>query len=313
MEWGDLVVVPAWHFSMLNDVERNEVDFFGGLNLCQQFNRAIESAVASKKDPLVLDIGAGSGLLSMMAARSGANRIYACERVDAVASVARQVIQDNGFSDRITVITKESRELVPRWIELSCQVVGEDLPEAADIVVAEILDTGLIGEGMLISLDDARNRGLLASVLGSVCRSRNQDVVVIPSAATVYAQLIDSPHFSKIRLNSVSGFNLSAFNVFYTSDKNYEVTNLKNTKYTEVTEAKKVFQFDFNKPLVLERKKTIKFKVNQKGSFNNLAMAFWFTLNLDQNNRFDCSPSASVDSHCHWGQALQVSFKKESS
>ena len=61
----DVSNVNNWHFAMLNDVDRNA-----------KFDLAIREAVAALAPEVgrvrVLDLGAGSGLLSMMAARAGA-------------------------------------------------------------------------------------------------------------------------------------------------------------------------------------------------------------------------------------------------
>ena len=64
-------MVPFWHIQMLNDARRNDA-----------FERAIRKAV-EREGPgaRILDIGTGSGLLSMMAARAGARNIVTCERV----------------------------------------------------------------------------------------------------------------------------------------------------------------------------------------------------------------------------------------
>ena len=50
-----------WHFGMLNDAERNTA-----------YDRALRARV--RAGDMVLDIGAGTGLLGMMAARAGAAR-----------------------------------------------------------------------------------------------------------------------------------------------------------------------------------------------------------------------------------------------
>src|SRR6202008_1935184 len=58
-------VAPAWHIPMVNDEERN-----------QAYDLALRRAV--KPGDLVLEVGTGSGLVSMMAARAGAGRGGAC-------------------------------------------------------------------------------------------------------------------------------------------------------------------------------------------------------------------------------------------
>jgi Tfp pilus assembly protein PilF len=102
-------VVPAWHFGMMEDHKRNNA-----------FEAAIHRVVADK---YVLDIGSGSGLLSMMAARAGAAHVTSCEAVGVIAEQARDIVAKNGFASRVTVIRKRSQDLV----------VGKDLAQRADV------------------------------------------------------------------------------------------------------------------------------------------------------------------------------------
>jgi len=54
-------------------------------------------------DAVVLDVGCGTGILSMFAARSGAKRVYAIEASD-IAKRAEEIIKDNGHDDVITYV-----------------------------------------------------------------------------------------------------------------------------------------------------------------------------------------------------------------
>ena len=54
-------------------------------------------------DAVVLDVGCGTGILSMFAARSGAKRVYAVEASD-IAKRAEGIIKDNGHDDVITYV-----------------------------------------------------------------------------------------------------------------------------------------------------------------------------------------------------------------
>lgn len=89
---------------MLHDTERN-----------QKYYRAIKSAIdkthAMGKKAFVLDIGTGTGLLSMMAAKSGADSVIACEAFKPMARCAQEVVELNGFGESIKVIGKRSTEL----------------------------------------------------------------------------------------------------------------------------------------------------------------------------------------------------------
>lgn len=143
-------MIPGWHFAMLNDRARNDA-----------FERAIAKAAPGRR--LALDIGTGSGLLAMMAARAGAERVVACEAIKPLARVAARIVARNGYADRITVIAKRSTELAP----------GQDLPRPADLLISEILDAGLLGEGVMRTFRHAAAALILP------------DAAIIPAGATV--------------------------------------------------------------------------------------------------------------------------------
>jgi len=95
----------------------------------------------------VLDIGTGTGLLSMMAVVAGATSVVACDAFTPMLECAKKVIKRNGFSDSdIKLIPKRSTELV----------VGVDLPARCNILVTEVFDTELIGEGAVRTYNHAR-------------------------------------------------------------------------------------------------------------------------------------------------------------
>src|SRR5262245_27922181 len=80
--------VPSWHFRIVRDEVRN-----GGY----------ESALARAITPgcRVIEIGTGTGLLAMMAARAGARTVVTCEASPIVARLARDIIEVNGYGDRV--------------------------------------------------------------------------------------------------------------------------------------------------------------------------------------------------------------------
>ena len=90
---------PSWHFSMLND---------------QQRNRAIERAIADLRlaGKTVVEIGTGTGLIALLFARCGAKRVITCEMNRNMSTIARQIIGATPFNSRITVIDKSSTQAI---------------------------------------------------------------------------------------------------------------------------------------------------------------------------------------------------------
>lgn len=59
---------------------------------------------------IVLDVGAGTGILSIFAAQAGAKHVYAVENAN-IAIHARKIIKENGFENKITVLKGKIEEI----------------------------------------------------------------------------------------------------------------------------------------------------------------------------------------------------------
>ena len=110
------------------------------------YQRAIENNPNDFRDKIVLDIGAGTGILSIFAARSGAKHVYAIENAE-IAYFAEEIIKKNGLSSQITVIKGKMEE-----IELPVKEV--------DIIISEWMGYFLLYESMLDSVLWARDKYL---------------------------------------------------------------------------------------------------------------------------------------------------------
>lgn len=122
----------SMHRWMLRDQVRNE-----------SYRKALLHAV--KKDDVVLDMGAGTGILSLFAAAAGAKKVYAIERTP-TAHVARRIVATNGLSDRISVLETDLEDA--------------NLPEKANVLVSEWMGGFGVDENMLAPLVIARDRWL---------------------------------------------------------------------------------------------------------------------------------------------------------
>ncbi|KAG2727115.1 hypothetical protein I3843_01G139800 [Carya illinoinensis] len=96
---------------------------------------------------VVVDVGAGSGILSLFAAQAGAKHVYAVEASE-MAEYAQKLIAGNpSLGQRITVVKGKVEEV--------------ELPEKADILISEPMGTLLVNERMLESYVIARDRFLV--------------------------------------------------------------------------------------------------------------------------------------------------------
>jgi Flp pilus assembly protein TadD/precorrin-6B methylase 2 len=255
-------MVPPWHFPMLNDQSRNDVYF-----------EAITKAITT--EDIVLDIGTGSGLLAMMAAKAGAKHVYACEVIKPVADMARQIVKENGFADKITIFDKSSTVLE----------IGRDLPEPATFLVSEILDIALLGEGVLPSLRHAENFLL------------TPNATVIPTSAKVWGQLVNCEYFKKMNtVENVHGFNLNAFNYFHHTSHGFD---LEKDDHQALSEPFEVFAIDFKQLPDGPQTYTINIPIVSDGTAQ--AVVAWFDLNLFDGIEFS---TRKGECHNHWRQIV---------
>jgi type III protein arginine methyltransferase len=200
-------IVPAWHFNMMNDATRNTA-----------FRQAIARQI--KPHHVVLEIGTGAGLLAMMAARTGA-RVYTCETNLALAMTARGVIAQNGFSNKISIIDKASWEMD----------VGVDIPQQADVLIAEIFSAQFLSEDIIPTIEDAKARLL------------KPGGIVIPAGGSLIAALVQSDELAHLtRVTQVEGLSFDSFNAFSPVLMNMDTPDIALNWLSEPT---KVFSFDF--------------------------------------------------------------------
>lgn len=159
-------IARAAFADMLHDTERNQ-KYFRGLR------KAIDWVHGQGREAIVLDIGTGTGILSMMAVRCGADSVIACEAFRPMADCAEKIMEANGVRDKIKLIKKRSTDIV----------VGADgdMTRRANILVTEVFDTELIGEGAIGIFNHAHEY-----LLDANC-------IVVPHSATMYAQVVESP------------------------------------------------------------------------------------------------------------------------
>jgi 16S rRNA G966 N2-methylase RsmD len=131
------------------------------------FRQAVGEVV--KPGDAVLDLGAGSGILGLLACRAGANRVYSIEAGE-VIELAREICSANGFQDRMVFIKDTSTRV--------------DLPERVDVILADQIGPFGFEAGLLEYFSDARQRFL------------KPNGVMIPSCLELYVAPVECPELS---------------------------------------------------------------------------------------------------------------------
>ncbi|KAN0119885.1 putative ribosomal protein arginine N-methytransferase rmt3 [Hyaloscypha variabilis] len=135
----------------------------------------------------VLDVGCGTGILSMFCAKAGAARVIAVDN-SAIIDKARENIFNNGFADKITCLRGKIEEVT--------------LPvEKVDIIVSEWMGYCLLYEAMLDSVIWARDKYL------------KSDGLMVPSHMNMWVAPIADPDYIADHIafwRDVYGFDMKA-------------------------------------------------------------------------------------------------------
>ncbi|MDC3239278.1 tetratricopeptide repeat protein, partial [Gammaproteobacteria bacterium] len=252
------LAVPSWHFSMMNDGVRNKA-----------YSAALKLAVGD--GDFVLDIGTGSGLLSLMAIESGAEKVITCEISQTIAEAAKKIIGSNGYKEKISVLNRKSTNLM----------VGIDLPQQADLIISEVLSSDFVGEGVRATILDA-NRRLL-----------KKGGRMIPQSGKIKIALIDnSPEISdNTSVASVQGFDLSNFNSISRKKFDFKLRD-KPVLLSNPEDAFNINLYDSGE--VVGEEKIIELRVNQDGLCVGLIQ--WIWIHLYEDIEYENKPGES-DSH----------------
>jgi predicted RNA methylase len=103
-----------------------------------KYREAIMASKAAFKDKIVMDVGSGTGLLSLFCAQAGAKHVYAVEASEGIYELSKAIVKANNLEDRITIINGVIEE-----IELPNGITK------VDIIVSEWMGVYLLHESML--------------------------------------------------------------------------------------------------------------------------------------------------------------------
>jgi SAM-dependent methyltransferase len=168
------------------------------------YGRALKQAIGP--ETVVLDLGAGTGIHGLMAARLGAKRVYLVEPED-IVFVAEEIAKANCLQGVVRCLQGRIEDI--------------DLPEEVDVIVSVLTGNFLLTEDLLESLFYARDQVL------------KPNGVLIPSAATMDAVPVSAHAVHAKEIGSWStpqhGINLSSARTYAANTIFYRSEGLKDS------------------------------------------------------------------------------------
>eukprot|EP00741_Cyanophora_paradoxa_P006907 tig00001049_g6682.t1 len=130
------------------------------------------------RDKVVLDVGCGTGILSMFATRAGARHVIGVDR-SSIVETAREIVRRNGLEAKVTILRGRVEDLLP------------SLPMPVDVIISEWMGYFLLYESMLDTVIAARDALLPAerAAAGAI----PSPPAVYPNACTMYIAALDVP------------------------------------------------------------------------------------------------------------------------
>ncbi|GLH07902.1 hypothetical protein R5R35_000707 [Gryllus longicercus] len=158
------------------------------------------------KGKTVLDIGCGTGILSMFAAKAGASRVIGIECSN-IVEYAKQIVEANQLSDIVTIVKGKVEEVeLPHGIE------------KVDIIISEWMGYCLFYESMLDTVLFARDKWL------------KSDGLLFPDRATLFVTGIEDRQYKDEKINwwdDVYGFDMSSIRKVAISEPLVDVVDPK--------------------------------------------------------------------------------------
>lgn len=265
---------------------------------------AYHSAIFKNKsetivDKVVLDVGSGTGVLAVWAAKAGAKHVYAVEASNAV-KLARRLVQSSNLSDVVTIIHSKVEEA--------------EIPEPIDVIVSEWMGAFLVKESMFDSVAYARDKWLKPGGL------------MMPSRATIFLGLYapenerDRTHFVRANLEkeiaewNETVTNLQSLDVDYSSFtsevvedfSDYFLTNGIRVNYLSpnnlASPPQKVLEFDcatVNPTALVVFSQDFEYTIGRSAEIKGFLG--WFTTDFPNGVVLDTGPGQT---YSHWGQQL---------
>lgn len=234
------------------------------------------------KDKIVLDVGCGTGILSMFAAQAGAKHVLAVDMSN-IIEMAEKVVDLNGFSDKITLIRGKLEDV--------------ELPyDKVDIIISEWMGYFLLYESMLDTVLAARDKYL------------KEDGLIFPDKASIHVAMIEDADYKNEKIEfwedpmQLYGFDYSPFKPIAMAEPLVDIVD----NGAVCTSHCKIIEFDLNKVTVEELAFASNFKLKATRDDTVHALLAWFDIEFPSDSK-DGIVEFSTGAHApytHWKQTV---------
>jgi type I protein arginine methyltransferase len=224
------------------------------------YARALERSV--KPGSVVIDLGAGTGIMSLISCRLGARKVFAIESDEDAIEVARQIAKANGLEDQIEFVAGHSTAVT--------------MSEPADVIVSDLRGVLPLHTTLVPSIVDARTRLL------------KKEGVLIPQSDTIRAALVEAEELYREHIGSWTehgrGFDLKVAqelvaNTF--TNARFQVSDL-------LTDSQTVTTLDFRTIEEPSITSTLSFEISRGGTAHGLCL--WFDATLIEGVGYSSAP-----------------------
>jgi predicted nicotinamide N-methyase len=249
---------PSVQGAMLFDVVRTEA-----------FGKAIKKIVRNKD---VLEIGTGTGILSLFATNFGAQSVTATEAAEETFQTARNTIRNNGFRKKISLIQYKNKPI--------------KFGKKFDVIMSECLGHFAFDENMV-------------SVVAKYKKHLKKGGVFLPRRISLFISLAENADFYKQNINlwnnSAYGFDFSAMKKL--SQKRVYIQTFKQKQI--LSTVGKIINYDLKEKTPYSLKGLQKIRTKKAGIAHGLAG--WFSAELADGININTSPLLAPT---HWEQCF---------
>jgi predicted RNA methylase len=229
------------------------------------------------KDKIVLDVGCGTGILSMFAKKSGAKHVYGID-MSSIIDHAQEIVKANGFENDITLIKGKVEEVT--------------LPvEKVDIIISEWMGYCLLYESMLDTVIWARDKWLA------------EDGLLFPDKASLYICAIEDKEYKDEKINwwdSVYGFDMSAIRDVALSEPLVDVVEPKQV----VSDSCLVKEFDLSTVTVDQLSFSAPWEIHSRRNDYVHAFVTYFTVEFSACHKRTGFSTGPECRYTHWKQTV---------